>query len=113
VSLLLFYTYVEPLWSEQRQKQAIKLCLELGARLQLGGRIRVAREGFNTTLSGTAGSVRAFAAALREWDEAAFAATDFKVGCPLHLLVLRSLTTLLCSFVVRRQRACRASLCRA
>jgi len=34
VSILLFYTYVEPLWSEMQQQTAIKHCIaEVGAML--------------------------------------------------------------------------------
>ena len=77
VSLLLFYCYVEPLWSEARQEEAIAFCVARGAALKLGGRIRVAREGFNTTVSGSYDAVREFAAALKKWD-AAFLQAEFK-----------------------------------
>lgn len=49
-----------------------------GCKLNLGGRLRIAREGFNATVSGTHAGVRAFAAALQQFDAAAFQNTDFK-----------------------------------
>ncbi|KAJ1448680.1 hypothetical protein M885DRAFT_490112 [Pelagophyceae sp. CCMP2097] len=78
VSILLFYQYVEPLWTEAKQQLAVDHCVEQGAALLLGGRIRVAREGFNVTVSGSFESVRAFATGLRVFDAKAFASTEFK-----------------------------------
>jgi hypothetical protein len=70
--------YISPLWSEARRDAAVKLCCTKGAQLNLGGRVRVAREGFNGTLSGLPESVQAFAAALREFDPH-FHQCDFKI----------------------------------
>lgn len=50
--------YVAPLWSEARKQEAIDFVTRRGAQLNLGGRVRVAREGFNATVSGTAEGVR-------------------------------------------------------
>ncbi|KAG5186009.1 hypothetical protein JKP88DRAFT_353964 [Tribonema minus] len=110
ISIVLFYTYVDPLWSPLRQQEAIRMAVKkaatllparrsarvqcaarqrlsaphvpsmrsddayvrwmravfLGCELNLGGRLRVAREGFNATVSGTHAGVRAFADALRQ-----------------------------------------------
>mmetsp|Transcript_78432 Transcript_78432/g.127212 ORF Transcript_78432/g.127212 Transcript_78432/m.127212 type:complete len:492 (+) Transcript_78432:80-1555(+) len=76
-SLLLFYQYIMPLWSEERKQAAVDLVTKVGAELNLGGRVRIAREGFNTTVSGTPANVRAFADALRGFDKH-FQKTDFK-----------------------------------
>ena len=50
---------------------------DVGAKLNLGGRVRIAREGFNATVSGTYTSVRAFADELKTFDKH-FKLTDFK-----------------------------------
>lgn len=39
-TIVLFYLYVEPLWSAARQEEAINMCIRVGADLGLGGRIR-------------------------------------------------------------------------
>ena len=53
ITLLLFYTYVEPVWDESTYNFMLKTLQEIGDRLQLTGRMRVAREGLNCTLTGT------------------------------------------------------------
>mmetsp|Transcript_4121 Transcript_4121/g.6771 ORF Transcript_4121/g.6771 Transcript_4121/m.6771 type:complete len:579 (-) Transcript_4121:341-2077(-) len=85
ISILLFYQYIEPVWTEQKQKEAIKLTVDQGADLNLGGRVRVAQEGFNSTISGLASDVRAFAEALKRWDPAHFCDTHFKFIDDLHV----------------------------
>jgi predicted sulfurtransferase len=78
VSLLLFYQYVEPLWSKTEHKKVlgsfIKFCEELGVT----GRGRCAREGLNCTLTGTPEQIRGICSKLRAWD-ALFLDTDFKI----------------------------------
>ena len=51
------WQYMVPLWSEKRKEEAISFVTASGAALNLGGRVRVAREGFNATVSGTAEGV--------------------------------------------------------
>ena len=52
--------------------------LALGTQLGVCGRGRLAREGINCTLSGSAESVRAFCQGLRDWKPDLFNNTDFK-----------------------------------
>mmetsp|Transcript_1267 Transcript_1267/g.2146 ORF Transcript_1267/g.2146 Transcript_1267/m.2146 type:complete len:101 (+) Transcript_1267:66-368(+) len=52
ISLLLFYQYSKPQWSESRKLDAVKFVESSSARLNLGGRVRVACEGLNATISG-------------------------------------------------------------
>ena len=77
ISLLLFYHYVEPKWTEPQKAKAIAFTEGQGSTLMLGGRCRVACEGMNCTISGTAESVRKFAKELAEFDQD-FKKTDFK-----------------------------------
>ena len=51
-SLLLFYQYVEPQWTEQVTQQLMSYLCQIAKNHRiLGGRIRVAREGVNATIS--------------------------------------------------------------
>eukprot|EP00588_Corethron_pennatum_P006534 CAMPEP_0194291208 /NCGR_PEP_ID=MMETSP0169-20130528/42989_1 /TAXON_ID=218684 /ORGANISM="Corethron pennatum, Strain L29A3" /LENGTH=507 /DNA_ID=CAMNT_0039039023 /DNA_START=23 /DNA_END=1543 /DNA_ORIENTATION=- len=82
-SILLFYQYAVPTpWPDARVSE---LCDVLGALptssddlATLGGRMRVAPEGVNCTVSGSASAVRSLAAALSLFDPVAFASTEFK-----------------------------------
>ena len=78
ISILLFYTYVVPQWSEQRKNSAVEFLEEVGARLNLGGRLRVSREGINATITGAELDCRTFAKELGEFD-ANVLKTDFKL----------------------------------
>jgi len=66
-SLLLFYHYVNPLISEVRKAHLQKFLGEVTCDLGLGGRLRVAREGLNCTISGSKKGVREFAERLKDW----------------------------------------------
>lgn len=77
-SVLLFYQYVEPPWSSEQHKTAIEWAKESGARRQLSGRMRVAREGFNCTLTGTAQNIRRWCRDLRAFSPF-FIDTEFKI----------------------------------
>ncbi len=78
ISLLLFYHYVTPQkWSEAKKQSAIAWVEQAGERLNLGGRCRMACEGMNCTISGTAEGTRKFAQELKEFDNN-FSAADFK-----------------------------------
>lgn len=66
-SLLLFYHYVNPLMSEGRKAHLQKFLDELTSELGLGGRLRIAREGLNCTISGSRDCVRGFAERLKDW----------------------------------------------
>ncbi|KAH8069318.1 hypothetical protein JL721_6140 [Aureococcus anophagefferens] len=79
VSLLLFYAYREPAWTDAEHKKALAEVLAIGARHKITGRGRCAPEGLNCTLTGRGGDVRKFCASLRAWDGALFGPADFKV----------------------------------
>lgn len=77
VTIVLFYQYIRPLWSESRKVEAIQFVERIGARLNIGGRLRVGKEGVNATVSGSDDSVRSFTRELGNFD-AHFLTTDFK-----------------------------------
>jgi predicted sulfurtransferase len=58
-------SHIGALHTTQRTTYYHKCTLAQGCELNLGGRLRIAREGFNGTVSGTYTGVRAFADALR------------------------------------------------
>lgn len=68
-SIVLFYQYKEPVWTESEFQKALKLFLSIGRRFSMTGRGRIAPEGVNCTLTGpSAAQVRGFCQALRdEW----------------------------------------------
>jgi predicted sulfurtransferase len=78
VTLLLFYAYVVPPWTRPERSAAADFARATLARLGCTGRLRVALEGFNATLTGPAEGIRGFTAALREFSPRHFGATDFK-----------------------------------
>lgn len=89
MSLLLFYAYVEPAWSPHRHNETIRWADATLSALGVTGRLRVAREGFNGTLTGPYDGIRGFCAALRERDNGYFSGMneidDFKITDNLPL----------------------------
>jgi predicted sulfurtransferase len=79
VALLLFYQYVQPLWTPHVYKLAQDHVHQLALTLQLAGRIRIAAEGLNCTLTGSVTNVRDFCHALRAWKPLDFNLTEFKL----------------------------------
>jgi predicted sulfurtransferase len=77
VTLLLFYQYVEPPWDSDAYHSILKEMQHLGDSLHLTGRMRVAKEGLNCTLTSTHDSVLQYCKALREKPE--FKDTEFKL----------------------------------
>ena len=77
VTLLLFYQYVEPIWSLEKYQKMIKDMGSLGHKLGLTGRMRVAREGLNCTLTGSREKIVEFCLTLRQQSE--FETTEFKL----------------------------------
>jgi len=78
-SLLLFYQYAQPLWPQEKVDRLLKLLVYIGQERQLGGRIRVAREGVNATVSCFGGAaIRHLAEDLKVFDGEVFSETDFK-----------------------------------
>ena len=78
VTILLFYAYVKPVWTNEEQDHAINFTYESLSRHGCTGRLRVAREGFNSVLTGTAEGIRAFTSDLKAYQPHNFANTDFK-----------------------------------
>ena len=78
-SLVLFYQYVEPKWTDKEWKEALKYVIALGNRIGVCGRGRCAAEGLNCTLTGPPEAIRGFCNGLREWKPALFNNTDFKI----------------------------------
>lgn len=77
-TLLLFYQYKEPEWTDKQHKSVLKKVIELGERFKITGRGRVAPEGLNCTLSGSPQGIRDFCCGLRTMDPL-FEETDFKL----------------------------------
>ena len=79
-SLVLFYQYVTPQWSQTKVDRLVQLLVYIGKKRKLGGRIRVAKEGINATVSSLdAGyGVRYLTEDLKRFDEKGFEETDFK-----------------------------------
>lgn len=83
-TILLFYQYIEPIWTKVEHKQALKKVIEIGTKYNITGRGRVAQEGLNCTLTGRPGDIRSFCSDLRAWKDV-FHETDFKFtdGVPM------------------------------
>lgn len=86
VSLLLFYQYMEPPWDEPSYEEVLKVAERIGNDMKVTGRMRVAREGFNCTLTtistpetSSVDTILQFCKALRQWKPALFCKTEFKV----------------------------------
>ena len=77
-SILLFYAYCIPQMSRSEQDNAIAHCYGVLKVNGCSGRLRVAREGFNATLTGSSVGIRAFTADLRVTYPHIFGETDFK-----------------------------------
>ena len=86
-TILLFYQYKEPIWTNKQHKQVLKDVIALGQKHNITGRGRVAPEGLNCTLSGRPQDIRNFCSGLRKYD-ALFQNTDFKLtdGIPISQL---------------------------
>jgi rhodanese-related sulfurtransferase len=85
ITLLLFYTYVEPVWDEATYNFMLKTLQEVGERLQLTGRMRVAKEGVNCTLTGTQEAIVEYCTMLRKLRPKEFENTEFKLTHDLPL----------------------------
>jgi predicted sulfurtransferase len=86
-TILLFYQYKEPIWTQKEHKQVLKDVIALGQTHKITGRGRVAPEGLNCTLSGRPDDIRKFCLGLRDYNTL-FMNTDFKLtdGVPVaHL----------------------------
>jgi predicted sulfurtransferase len=86
-SLVLFYQYFVPQWPQSRVDLLMAYLIRIAetSRTNLGGRIRVAKEGVNVTLSAVddknstaAATLRHFVLDLQRFDPEAFSKTGFK-----------------------------------
>jgi len=87
-TLLLFYAYLPAPMSKKRQTEAIAHCAASLKKHGVTGRLRVAREGYNGTLTGPRDGVRAFTASLASFD-VSLGTADFKFvdGLPLSQML--------------------------
>lgn len=79
VTLLLFYQYVEPPWTPSEYQKALQFGEESASSFDLTGRMRIAREGFNCTLTGTFHNIRSWCTKLRTFSRPHFEQTEFKL----------------------------------
>lgn len=79
ISLLLFYQYVQPPWDESTYDKMLKELQKLGTRLGLTGRMRVAKEGLNCTLTASHDNILEYCTTLQTLRPTDFRQTEFKV----------------------------------
>lgn len=79
VTLLLFYAYVEPEWNSEQHQEALEFAEKIGFDNDMTGRLRIAKEGFNGTMTGPSNSVRKFCLAIKKWKPDLFGRVDFKL----------------------------------
>jgi membrane-associated HD superfamily phosphohydrolase len=79
LTLLLFYQYVEPVWDEPTYEYILATLQKVGKDLELTGRMRVAREGLNCTLTASYSSILEYCNTLRRLRPEEFQDTEFKV----------------------------------
>lgn len=79
-TLLLFYQYIEPVLDDDAYQAVWHLVQAAGEANAITGRMRVAQEGLNCTLTGSYDSIRAWCKALREFENGKyFGETEFKL----------------------------------
>lgn len=81
VTLLLFYQYVEPVWTPAEYKVAFEYAEKSANKHNMTGRMRVAKEGFNCTLTGEYHEVRAWCKEIKKYEplQPHFNETEFKL----------------------------------
>lgn len=79
ISLLLFYAYISPEWTSAQYTEAQTWATETASSFNITGRLRVAKEGFNGTMTGDYDGIRSWCNSIREWNPAFFGNTDFKI----------------------------------
>jgi len=77
-SVLLYYKYVRPSWTEEETCEMLALQECLTKEHKLCGRVRVACEGLNVNLSGVGSDLDAYEAALVAWRGGFLSPIDFK-----------------------------------
>ncbi|CAJ1932808.1 unnamed protein product [Cylindrotheca closterium] len=83
LTLLLFYQYIEPIWDEKTYNFMLTRLQKVGRDLQLTGRMRVAREGLNCTLTGSHESIVEYCRTLKRLRPTEFSETEFKLTSDL------------------------------
>ena len=79
-SLVLFYQYQEPPWTNAQHKHMLKDFGAVAQRFEITGRGRIAPEGLNCTLTcASPTKLRAFLTEIRTIFPMVFSATDFKI----------------------------------
>jgi len=78
VTICLMYQYREPAWTSKQHNVTLHEITLMATKNSVTGRGRVAPEGVNFTLTGSAQGIRDLCSALREWDPM-FWETDFKL----------------------------------
>eukprot|EP00557_Chaetoceros_sp_GSL56_P003025 CAMPEP_0176490524 /NCGR_PEP_ID=MMETSP0200_2-20121128/7920_1 /TAXON_ID=947934 /ORGANISM="Chaetoceros sp., Strain GSL56" /LENGTH=609 /DNA_ID=CAMNT_0017887843 /DNA_START=152 /DNA_END=1977 /DNA_ORIENTATION=- len=79
-TLLLFYQYIEPVLDEESFKDLLHHVETMGEAHGITGRMRVAHEGLNCTLTGSYEDVRSWCKSLRDYkDGKYFGETEFKL----------------------------------
>lgn len=80
ITLLLFYQYIEPLWDDLIFNKALNYIKTISIRYKITGRVRLAREGLNCTLTGLYMNVRKWCKLLRNFEDGKhFSMTEFKL----------------------------------
>lgn len=79
LTLLLFYQYVEPVWDDSTYEFMLKTLQKVGIDLELTGRMRVAREGLNCTLTASHSAILEYCNTLRRLRPTDFENTEFKL----------------------------------
>ena len=79
ITLLLFYQYVEPQWDEGTYNFMLQTLKKVGDKLRLTGRMRVAKEGLNCTLTGSHSSILQYCQTLQKIRPHDFQNTEFKL----------------------------------
>ena len=82
-TLLLFYQYIEPVWEESTYQFMLSTLDKIGKALKLTGRMRVAREGVNCTLTGAHEDIIEYTKQLRQLRPKEFSKTEFKLTTEL------------------------------
>ena len=79
-TIVLFYAYVDPQFTRHEQDECMAYCTEVLTAAKVTGRLRIGREGFNGTLTGSYEGTREFVAALRSKWPTTFATTKGAQG---------------------------------
>lgn len=77
ITLVLFYQYVEPTFDDRKYQSILKHMESIGKKYIITGRMRIANEGFNCTLTSTKHNIYNFIQYLRKFN-AIFLNTEFK-----------------------------------